>query len=178
MLIVVDIRRIKSGEGDLLRRIRLSALLDAPFAFASLHADEADRTPAQWSELADARAIGFDQATFLALVSSEVVGIIGGFKPDSDLTVELVSMWTAPGSRRLGVGAELVRALLSWAKAGGARSVELWVTEDNVPAVHLYQSLGFVPLGDSAPLRPDSDDHVQRMSCAINWEGPPSGARG
>jgi GNAT superfamily N-acetyltransferase len=167
MLSVVDIRRIEPGDGDLLRRFRLAALLDAPFAFASLHADEANRTHAQWFELAEARATGFDQATFLALVSGEVVGIIGGFKPDSDLTVELVSMWTAPGSRRLGVGAELVRALLSWAKAGGAQSVELWVTEDNAPAVHLYQSLGFVPTGDSAPLRPGSYEHVQRMSCAI-----------
>jgi GNAT superfamily N-acetyltransferase len=146
----------------------LAALLDAPFAFASLHANEAERTHAQWSELAEARATGFDQATFLALVAGEVVGIIGGFKPDSDLTVELVSMWTAPESRRAGVGAELVQALLNWARAGGARSVELWVTEDNAPAVRLYESLGFVPTGDSAPLRPGSYEQVRRLSYAIN----------
>ena len=165
---VVHIRRIEPGDGDLLRRIRLAALLDAPFAFASLHADEANRLHTKWSELAEARATGFDQATFLALVSAEAVGIVGGFRPDSDFTVELVSMWTAPGARRLGVGADLVRALLSWAKAGGARSVELWVTEDNAPAVSLYQSLGFVPTGDSAPLRAGSYEHVQRMSCKIS----------
>jgi ribosomal protein S18 acetylase RimI-like enzyme len=164
---VVHIRRIEPGDGDLLRRIRLAALLDAPFAFASLHADEANRTHAKWSELAEARATGFDQATFLALVAGEVVGIVGGLRPDSNPTVELVSMWTAPGARRMGVGADLVRALLSWAQAGGARSVELWVTADNAPAVSLYQSLGIVPTGDSAPLRPGSYEHVQRMSCAI-----------
>jgi GNAT superfamily N-acetyltransferase len=167
MLNVAHIRRIESGDGDLLRRIRLAALHDAPFAYASLHADEAKRTDTQWSELAEARASGFDQTTFLALVSGEVVGIIGGFKPDSDLTVELVSMWTAPGSRRSGVGAELVRALMSWAKDGGARSVELWVTEGNAPALRLYQSLGFAPTGVSAPLRPGSYEHTQRMACPI-----------
>jgi GNAT superfamily N-acetyltransferase len=167
MLSVVHIRRIEPGDSDLLRRIRLAALLDAPFAFASLHADEASRPHAKWCELAKARASGFDQATFLALVSDEVVGIVGGFRPESDSTVELVSMWTAPGARRLGVGADLVRALLSWATAGGARSVELWVTEDNAAAVRLYQSLGFVPTGDSAPLRPGSYEQVHRMSCAF-----------
>lgn len=167
MVRVVHIRRIEAGDGDLLRRIRLAALLDAPFAFASVHADEVNRSHTQWSELAEARATGFDQATFLALVSGELVGIVGGFRPDSDPKVELVSMWTAPRARRSGVGADLVRALLSWAEAGGARSVELWVTEDNAPAVRLYASLGFVPTGDSAPLRPGSDEHVQRMSCAI-----------
>ena len=100
-------------------------------------------------------------------MSGEVVGIIGGFKPVSDLTVDLVSMWTTPGSRRVGVGVDLVRALLRWAQAGGAQSVELWVTEDNAPAVNLYRSLGFELTGGTAPLRPGSYEHVQRMSCAI-----------
>jgi GNAT superfamily N-acetyltransferase len=167
MVGVVHIRRIEPEDGDLLRGIRLAALLNAPSAFASLHADEANRSHAKWSELAEARATGFDQATFLAIVSGAVVGIVGGFRPDSEFTVELVSMWTAPGARRSGVGADLVRALLSWAREGGARSVELWVTEDNAPAVRLYQSLGFVPTGYSAPLRPGSSEHVQRMSCSI-----------
>jgi GNAT superfamily N-acetyltransferase len=167
MCSVADIRRIEAEDGDLLRRIRLAALLDTPSAFASLHADEANRARAQWSELAVARATGFEQATFLAQASGEVVGIIGGFRPDSDSTVELVSMWTAPGARRSGVGADLVRAIMTWARAGGAHSVELWVTEDNAPAVRLYQSLGFVATGDSAPLRPGSSEHVQRMSCHI-----------
>jgi GNAT superfamily N-acetyltransferase len=167
MVSVADIRRIDAEDGDLLRRVRLAALLDAPSAFASLHADEAKRTHAQWSELATARATGFEEATFLAQVSGEVVGIIGGFKPDADTTVELVSMWTAPGARRSGVGADLVRAVLTWARAGSAQSVELWVTEDNAPAVRLYKSLGFVATGDSAPLRPCSSEKVQRMSCHI-----------
>jgi GNAT superfamily N-acetyltransferase len=164
---VIHVRRIERGDGELLRGIRLAALLDSPSAFASLHADEANRTPAQWSELAEARAAGFAQATFLALDSDEVVGIVGGFKTDSGPTVELVSMWTAPEARRTGAGAHLVKELLMWAEAGGARSVELWVTRDNAPAVSLYRSLGFVSTGEAALLRPGSDEEVHRMSCAI-----------
>lgn len=167
MAIVVETRRIQRDEGDLLRQTRLAALLDSPSAFASLHADESDRSIAQWSELAKDRASGFEQTTYFGLVSGEVVGIIGGFRRPSEPTVELVSMWTAPGARRSGVGADLVRTLLSWAKTGGSSSVELWVTEGNGPAVTLYRSLGFSPTGVSAPLRPGSHEHVQRMSCAL-----------
>lgn len=167
MLNMVSIRRIEPGDGDLLRQIRLAALNDAPSAFASLYADEANRADTTWAELAAARATGFNQTTFLALVAGEVVGIVGGLRPNSDLTVELISMWTAPGARRSGVGADLVRALLSWAEAGGAQSVELWVTEDNAPAMSLYQAFGFLATGETAPLRPGSSEQVQRMALTV-----------
>jgi RimJ/RimL family protein N-acetyltransferase len=165
---VIRIRRIEPEDGDHLRRIRLAALRDTPSAFASLHAEEVNRSHAKWSELANARATGVDQVTFLAFGSDEVVGIVGGFRPpESDLTIELVSLWTAPWARRTGIAGGLVRALVAWAKTGGAQSVKLWVTEDNDPAIRLYQSSGFALTGESSPLRSGSDEQVQRMSLAI-----------
>ena len=43
-------------------------------------------------------------------------------------------MWTAPATRRSGLGRGLVEAVLDWAASTGATAVELWVTRDNDPA--------------------------------------------
>jgi len=45
--------------------------------------------------------------------------------------------------RRKGYGEQLVRGLAAWGEAGGARRVYLQVTEDNEPALGLYDKLGF-----------------------------------
>jgi RimJ/RimL family protein N-acetyltransferase len=46
-----------------------------------------------------------------------------------------------------GIGRSLVDASLSWADSVGIRKVSLRVIETNLPAIHLYESLGFVREG-------------------------------
>jgi ribosomal protein S18 acetylase RimI-like enzyme len=166
---MVEIRRIEPGDGDVLRRIRLAALMDAPGAFSSTYAEESVRTDAQWSDRARAGAAGSDRATYLAFVSGEAVGLAAGFtsQPEPPTTVHLVGMWTAPRFRGKGIAAKLARAVLRWAQEGGAETMELWVTEGNAPAEQLYRSLGFAPTGDREPLRPAASAHVARMTRAL-----------
>lgn len=45
--------------------------------------------------------------------------------------------------RRLGIGRELVRMAVQKAAARGAKRVNLWVFEDNEPAINLYHEMGF-----------------------------------
>jgi RimJ/RimL family protein N-acetyltransferase len=50
--------------------------------------------------------------------------------------------------RDRGVGTELVRALVDWAKAGGVvKRIELQVYARNARAIHVYEKLGFVQEG-------------------------------
>lgn len=150
------VRRVRADEGQLLRDIRLAALQESPTAFGSTYEAEASRADDQWIERAQRGAAGVDRVTFFAFVNDEIVGLVGGFRPDSaGPTVDLVSMWTAPRARRLGVGRALVTAVLQWATEASATTVHLWVTRGNEPALRLYESMGFRPTGESQPLPSD-----------------------
>ena len=50
---------------------------------------------------------------------------------------------------RLGIAKHLMRASMDWARSKGIRKIDLTVIEDNLPAIRLYTSLGFVIEGIS-----------------------------
>lgn len=150
------VRRVRVDEGRALRDIRLAALKDTPAAFGSTYEIEAARTDADWSERAERGAAGVERVTFFAFVDNRIVGLVGGYRPDADeSTVELVSMWTSPAARRIGVARALVMAVLDWARDLSATTVHLWVTHGNEPAIRLYESTGFRQTGESQPLPSD-----------------------
>jgi ribosomal protein S18 acetylase RimI-like enzyme len=150
------VRRVRGDEGRALREIRLAALKDTPAAFGSTYESEAARTDADWSERAELGASGVERVTFFALVDDQIVGLVGGYRPDTgEPTVELVSMWTAPTARRIGVASALVMAVLDWARGNSATTVHLWVTHGNEPALRLYESMGFRRTGESQSLPSD-----------------------
>lgn len=152
-------RRIQPGEGGLLRRVRLAALLDTPSAFGSSYEAEAPQSDQRWAELAAQRADGPDHATFFALDGGRAVGLVGGHRVTQD-TVELVSMWTSPEGRGQGVGALLVEAVVEWA---AGTTVELWVTQGNDAALRLYERCGFEVTGDVQALPSDPCKDEIRM---------------
>jgi N-acetylglutamate synthase len=63
--------------------------------------------------------------------------------PEPAHWVGISSVETAPEARRRGLAKLVMDALLEWADEHGATDVFLEVTPDNVPAVALYDSLGF-----------------------------------
>ena len=160
----IEIRRIEPADATALRSLRLAALADSPLAFGSTYADEAQRSDAEWSARATAASAGDERVMFLALLDDDIVGLAGGYRNERDPTVvELVSMWTAPDARGLGIGRLLVRAVVGWAVASGSRSVGLWVTRGNAPAHRLYESTGFVESGEYRPLPSDPCAEEIRM---------------
>ena len=162
MAVVVE--RITPERWQDLRRIRLTALADAPGAFLRTH-DEEQAYPAQeWQRRAADRAVGDEGTTFLAFVDGEAAGIVGAFRWGHDPeTVELVSMWTAPPHRRAGVGRALVDAVVGWAREGGASKVVLWVVRGNDRALAFYGSVGFELTDEIIPLPNDPCREEQRM---------------
>jgi GNAT superfamily N-acetyltransferase len=152
----VTVRRVRADEGRTLRDVRLAALKESPAAFGSTYEAEAARPDAEWSERAERGAAGIERVTFFAFVDDHVVGLVGGYRPDArGSTVDLVSMWTAPVARRTGVARALVTAVLDWATALSAATVQLWVTRGNEPALALYESMGFRQTGEFQPLPSD-----------------------
>jgi ribosomal protein S18 acetylase RimI-like enzyme len=85
----------------------------------------------------------------LAVVQDQVVGFCDviphtakGFTHVGRLGMGVRSQW-----RRQGVGHRLLEACLALARSTGIEKVELEVFADNVVAVHLYESFGFVHEG-------------------------------
>lgn len=63
---------------------------------------------------------------------------------------ELRTLRVAPEARRLGIGAELCRAVLEWARAEqGYRTLIVNTTTPQYPALNLYRKLGFCDVGIS-----------------------------
>ncbi|HTX28979.1 MAG TPA: GNAT family N-acetyltransferase [Streptosporangiaceae bacterium] len=146
---MVMVREVVAADWQALRDIRLEALREAPDAFGSTFGREAAFGEADWQ-----RRISRG-GTFLGYLpeasASEAAGLIGGYQEEPD-TVELVSMYVRPRARGRGVGEALIATVIDWAVARKAKTVHLWVTETNKPAVLLYERCGFSPTGERQPL--------------------------
>jgi GNAT superfamily N-acetyltransferase len=176
---MVLVRVSTAADWQILRDIRLSALRDAPDAFAASYAAEAALTDVQWRERA-ARWIMF--LAFLPEHGVPVhsvlehgvtdhggprpIGMAGCF-PAGAGSVHLVSMFVAPAARGRGVGEALIDAVLGWARAHDATSVDLWVTETNKPGRRLYERRGFAPTGARQPLPSNPALTEIAMSCPL-----------
>jgi ribosomal protein S18 acetylase RimI-like enzyme len=133
------------------KAVRLRALLDTPSAFGATYAKESQLTDADWLKRA-AKWNGERAILYLARDGSVACGIAGSHFDEADATrAHLISMWTAPTHRRLGVGRLLVEEMFSWARLRGAKTMLLLVTSNNHGAMAFYKRLGFTLTGRTEP---------------------------
>lgn len=148
----VCVRRIRTDDTALARRLRLAALADAPAAFEATLAEELAFPPAVWEQRTAANADGSRTVGFLALVSGRECGLVVALRDDpTPGAARLVSLWVEPGCRGRGAASALVEAVCDHARAWGCRVVALDVTEGNAAARALYRACGFVETGERGP---------------------------
>ncbi|NTW41877.1 MAG: GNAT family N-acetyltransferase [Cellulomonadaceae bacterium] len=80
----------------------------------------------------------------VATVSSRLLAYAGAWF-DGDV-VQVMTIGVAPDAQRRGLGAELLDAVLGYARAVGAAAVLLEVRVDNAAAIALYERAGFTVL--------------------------------
>jgi ribosomal protein S18 acetylase RimI-like enzyme len=124
------------------RDVRLAALKEAPYAFGSKWENEKDRSEEEWRHFVASRW------RFVAVRGGQVVGTAAGGDANYTGAAALTSLWVEPGSRGLGIGDQLVIAVLDWAKAAGFSRALLWVSEGNLYAEALYRRHGFSRTGE------------------------------
>lgn len=99
--------------------------------------DVAARTRAVGDALVRQTVIGW-----VASIDGTVVADLTVFEPaEREPTLGMV---VAAAHRRRGIGRGLIEAALSWARTNGKAALRLRVFPDNVAAVALYRSTGFV----------------------------------
>lgn len=148
---MTTIRRLRKGEADLYRKIRLQSISDSPSAFETTYEAVLARSPESWREQADSSADGDDRATFLACAGDEPIGIAALYRVgESPDVAELLQVWVAPGHRGTGVARALMDKVFAWASKCGFHQVVAKVTSGNERALAFYRNYGFALADASA----------------------------
>ena len=146
-----------------MRRLRLRALETDPDAFGETLERARQRPDADYAEWIGSAANGM----FVAVeADGSLVGMaVGAPAPleDRSDTAALFAMWVAPEARGRGVGGALIDAVDDWARGQGYRRIGLGVTTNNAAAIRLYERKGFLDLGETYPLREESDLMIRIM---------------
>lgn len=138
---MIDIRVLGADDWQVWRRLRLAALGEAPYAFASRLADW--QGPSDTEERWRARLAGSHTHDLVAEDGGGPVGMASGITTAAPDTVELISMWVAPPARGRGVGDALIAGVELWARRLGAGTLRLSVAEGNAAAAAVYRRNGF-----------------------------------
>ncbi|WP_018684029.1 GNAT family N-acetyltransferase [Actinokineospora enzanensis] len=135
-----DIRRATPDDWSDLRAVRLRALADAPYAFASNLAREQPLPDSHW------RSWPTRHAVFLGWSADRAVGVAAGMPGD---VAGLISVWAAPETRGTELATGLIAAVVEWARESGSSRVNAWVVENNPRAIRFYDRLGFTRTGET-----------------------------
>lgn len=141
------IRTLDEADAAAYRSIRRRALVEHPEAYAAT-VDELDRRTLE--EIAASLAPQPElRCMFGAFVDGELACLASFFRSDNEKLqhrASLYQMYTAPEYRRMGLGRQLVQAVIDHAsRQDGLEELILAVTIGNMAAEHLYLKAGFRP---------------------------------
>jgi len=147
---MISVRRIQPDERELFKRMRLTALRESPFAFASTYEAALRRSPESWRDQADSTAQGSDRSTFIAFSDDSPIGIAALYRTEENDVGELLQMWVSPEYRGKRVARDLMVAVFQWATANGFRAVVATIAKGKVRALRFYQKHGFKPESEAS----------------------------
>jgi GNAT superfamily N-acetyltransferase len=140
------VSRASEEQWSAVRAVRLAALTESPSAFGASLQREQEYDEPRWREWVRSAAV------FLVWADDVPVGLAAGVPGETDESRKLVAVWIDTGWRGRGASPKLLDGVESWARAGGAQILQLWLTQGNVPARQVYERFGFVDTGRSKPL--------------------------
>ena len=154
---MISVRRIRIGEAELFKQIRLNSLHQSPSAFGSTYESALRRSPESWREQADGAAQGSDRATFMAFSGDAPIGISALYRDGKGTgTGEMLQVWVSPEYRGRGVAIEIMDAVFQWAAENGLKTVIALVAKDNARALSFYRKAGFQLANDFSPDVPNA----------------------
>ena len=161
------IRHLTPADASAFQALRLKALQEAPTAFGSGYEEEKDFSP---SVVESRLAAKSDCGVFGAFEDKKLLGFVAlGRENRQKLSHKALiwGMYVSPDSRSKGIGQALLLEALSLARSvPDVLQVNLSVNADNVAAVRIYESLGFVTYGrESGAMLIDGELHDEFHMC-------------
>jgi len=138
----MKLRQAVRGDEPTLRRLRLAAMTDSPEAFGSTYEREAARTVEDW-----ARWLSPGATFLMEALDGTAVGLVAAVPDATDPVVHLMAMWVDPVARGTGAADALIQAVVAWASAHRASTVQLHVEQQNARARRVYERNGFRATG-------------------------------
>jgi ribosomal protein S18 acetylase RimI-like enzyme len=161
------VERLSLADWEALRSVRLAALADAPYAFASSLELERGYDEPRWRSFLAAAT------WFVARCGGQIVGVVALLlEAGGSAERHLVSMWVAPQVRGTGTARRLLDAALASAADDGTEIVSLWVADGNARARRFYEQAGFSSSGQRQPL-PSAPELGEEL-LALRLEARPS----
>lgn len=139
------ISRLRPGDWEAFRAIRLESLSRAPHVFGTGLHQEIDKPADWWRD----RLSSPDLGVHAAMIGDDPVGMAGWMLPAAANARHRTYVWgvyVRDGLRGGGIGRRLVAAAVDDA-ASRSEAIDLHVLVENAPAVRLYESLGFRVVG-------------------------------
>lgn len=144
----ITLRLARMADVRAFREIRLEGLRDAPTAFGSDYATQAQYPMAFWEERL--RFQGQEGAYFFATHAGAVIGMCGimlGRPPKARHTAMIISVYVRPAWRGLHIAEEMIEQCVSWAREHGVTILKLGVVSSNTAALACYTRCGFTIYG-------------------------------
>lgn len=92
-----------------------------------------------------------------------IVGYCGVFVPAPGVEADILTVAVLPAYRRMGIAREFMRQIEEYAAEREASAMMLEVELENVPAIKLYESLGYMKISVRMDYYgPGKDAHVMR----------------
>lgn len=158
-----SLRFLRQDEWQLLREVRLAALLDCPSFFLSTYEQELQYDEERWrTELAGGRwLVDLHEGRPSALLGAAAEADIGKNE------MYLSYLWVTPERRRSGIATGMVTTMLDRLRESGVERAWLWVLDGNDPARRLYENIGFTSTGERQPLPQDPSRCEERMTLEL-----------
>lgn len=160
----LHITEFTGDDWEAYKALRLASLEDSPDAFGSTLHRELAFTESVWRSRLTPSDNPVHILPLVALSNGKAIGLAtGAVHSYQDETAHIYQMWIAKPFRGLGIAKGFLDRIEAWANALELTSLSLAVTTHNAGAMRLYQSAGFVPVGNTEPLRENSNLSVQPM---------------
>ena len=139
----IEVRVLTPEDTEAYVHVRQRMLREEPWSFGSSPADDLDQERQRTRDL----LASDDWAYIGAIVGDAIVSTVRLFRvsrPKQAHAASIVSVWTDPAYRGLGLGKRVMLAAIDVARGWpGVELIELSVSARSDPARRLYESLGF-----------------------------------
>lgn len=141
----MTITKLPSSRWQDYKKLRLEAVEDSPQSFLATTEETNQETQAEWKNKIENMFFAIDE-------KDNLVGMIGCYQEKltkQQHIANIVSFYIKPEYRRQGLGRELIKTAIDFAKTKKEiEKIQLGVITTQKPAIELYKSIGFATIGE------------------------------